>query len=81
MPTAAPPPRRPLPLAAVALGLLGIGAIGAAGVLFPPSVGELLRPAAARIATTKAADADHDDGLVHHHGWACGQRGTMGFVS
>ena len=47
----------------------------------PPSVGELLRPAAARVATTTAADADHDDGLVHHHGWACGQRGTMGCTS
>ena len=45
MQPAAPPPRRPLPLAAVALGLLGIGAIGAAGVLFPPSVGELLSAA------------------------------------
>jgi len=47
----------------------------------PPSVGELLRPAAARVATTRMpAEADHDDGLVHHHGWACGQRGTMGFA-
>ena len=35
----------------------------------PPSVGELLRPAAARIATTTEQDG-HDDGLVHGHGWA-----------
>lgn len=47
----------------------------------PPSVGELLRPATARVATTRDVDADHDDGLVHHHDWACGQRGASGFAS
>ena len=47
----------------------------------PPSVGELLRPAAARVATTRDVDADHDDGLVHHHGWACGQRGASAFAN
>jgi hypothetical protein len=37
----------------------------------PPSIGELLRPAAARVATTTATrDEAHDDGLVHGHGWA-----------
>lgn len=42
----------------------------------PPSVGELLRPAAARIATTKATEKDgHDDGLVHRHGWASATQG------
>jgi hypothetical protein len=46
----------------------------------PPPVGKLLRPAAARIATTRAAEADDDDGLVHHHGWACGQRGASDFA-
>jgi hypothetical protein len=35
----------------------------------------LLRPAAARVATTKAAEEDgHDDGLVHRHGWASAAR-------
>ena len=46
----------------------------------PPSVGELLRPAAARTATPRAPEAGHDDGLVHHHGWACGQRGASGLT-
>jgi hypothetical protein len=37
----------------------------------PPSIGELLRPAAARVTTTTATRDDaHDDGLVHGHGWA-----------
>lgn len=45
MPTASHPTRRPLPTAAVALGLLGVGALGAAAVLFPPSFGELLSAA------------------------------------
>ncbi|MFM2246632.1 MAG: hypothetical protein RL071_2706 [Pseudomonadota bacterium] len=57
MQPAAPPPRRPLPLAAVALGLLGIGAIGAAGVLFPPSVGELLSAAHAATPSAPAGPA------------------------
>ena len=42
----------------------------------PPSVGELLRPATARVATTRAVTPDElqDDGLVHAHGWATGER-------
>ena len=57
MPTASPPPRRSPPPAAVALGLLGVGVLGGAAVLFPPSPVELLSAAHAATPAGPAACA------------------------